>query len=228
VTTPLREGQWTNQPAYLVGGGPSLRTFDWSLLIERQNVIVINMAYWKVPSAAIWFSEDYRVIDLALEDCVSCERRAEHWRDFQGVKLLHALDPAFADHARKKDADIHILERTRQDKFWARSFTDGLSCSSNSMIGALNLADILGADPIYLFGVDCNTPKDGERFMQNFHTCYPAGWKVAAGQLKDFESDFRLWAAPHLTHRRIVNVNQDSAVSCWPKMSVENVFSNHN
>lgn len=205
-----------------------MRDFDWRLLTGRRNVIAVNMAYWKVPTASIWFSEDYRVIDLALEDCVvECERRARHWTDFIGVKILHALDPAFADHARRKDESVHIIERSRKDKFWAQSFDEGLSSSSNSMIGALNLADILGANPIYLLGVDCNKPKEGERFIQNFHSCYPASWRVAATQLTDFSNDFKLWAAPHLSHRTVLNANPTSAVTCWPKISTQEVFKCH-
>lgn len=212
----LNNGVWAGQRAVLVGGGPSLKTFDWSLLAGEPNVIVVNRAWKDVPNAAIFFTEDYRVITELWGS-------TPEWKAFRGIKILHALDPHYAKLALDVDPTIHIIHRKREDKFWSRSLDEGLSYSSNSMIGALNLADILGAEPICLLGVDCN-PVRGERFMSNYHSDYLEDWKVNAHQLDSFKSDFEHWAALHLGHREIINCNPNSGVTCWPIADPKEIF----
>ena len=111
------------------------------------------------------------------------------------------------------------------DKYWSESIADGLSYSSNSMVGAINLAAILGADPIYLLGVDCG-PVSGGR-TANYHDDYvrvkvDAGddcWTTGDHQYLSFASDFEHWVAPNCKTRgiNVVNLNPASAIKCWPK-----------
>ena len=44
VTYKLREGQWTGHPCFIIGGGPSLKGFDFNLL-EGRKTIGINRAF---------------------------------------------------------------------------------------------------------------------------------------------------------------------------------------
>ena len=204
MTMTLRDGLWEGLDAVLVGGGPSLKAFDWSVLKDRPRVIVVNRAHVDVPTADILFSED--------------ERFFRHFKDsvnaFKGIKLFHALAPEFIAPCVEAVPELTIIERKRQDKYWSRTLSDGLSYSSNSMIGALNLADILGAQTIYLLGVDC---KIESSVVTNYHSDYPDGWQVNRHQMISFKSDFEHWAAPKLLHRHVVNLNIDSAVDSWPK-----------
>lgn len=207
----LIEGAWANQPAYLVGGGPSLKAFDWSLLEPKKNIIVVNRAWKDVPHADIFFTEDHRVISELWG-------HAPEWKAWKGLKVLHALDPKFREEALAVDPTLHVIDRNGQSKFWSHRFEDGLSYSSNSMIGALNVAFILGANPIYLLGVDCRS--DGA-YMPNYHADYPKDWATSSSQAEAFASDFTHWAALHLKKRIVVNlVNPDcpSALECWPKV----------
>lgn len=206
----LTDGAWDRRRAFIVGGGPSLKSFDWNHLAREERVLVVNMAFKEVPNAAVFFTEDYRVIELV-------HRRPE-WKAFKGHKVFHALDKSYIAPMLKLDPSLFVIERKRPDKFWARSMPDGLSYSSNSMIGALNLVDILGADPICILGLDCNRNSIGGR-ENNYHREYEnAGFdRTGDFQYETFASDFRLWAAPHLKHRSILNLNRDSDVNCWPK-----------
>jgi len=203
----LSEGAWAGHRCFIVGGGPSLTSFDWSLLAGEPHVIAINRAFLDCPNAAIWFSEDLRVIELYHE-------RPE-WKAFKGLKLFHALAPSYADQARALDPSLIIIERKREDKFWAKKFSEGLSYSSNSMIGALNVADLLGAEPILILGLDCN--RVGKQ-TSNYHNDYPADWKTGDTQYDSFVSDFKYWAALHLKGKRVYNLNINSAVDCWPRV----------
>lgn len=204
----LVEGAWSGEAAFLIGGGPSLKNLDWSLLKSHSNIIVVNRAYRDCQHADIFFSEDIQFLAKFSQE--------PDWKTFEGLKVFHALAPEFSTMARECDPDLYIINRTKPEgqKFWSKSFVEGLSISSNSAIGALNILDLLGADPIYLLGIDCN--KNG-KVISNYHSDYPVEWSVNGAQLESFASDFEYWAAPHLRHRVVINLNKDSAVRAWPK-----------
>ena len=206
----LTNGAWNGNACFIVGGGPSLKGFDWSLLANRRHVIAINRAVLDVPTAGVFFTEDFQVIELF-------SKRKEWW-DFQGYKVFHALDKSYVKPMLDIDPGLFVVERKRDDKYWSKSMGEGLSYSSNSMIGALNLADILAADPIFILGLDC-VRYGGSAKVRNYHTDYEAAKFQRTGdhQYEAFASDFKLWAALHLKHRRVYNLNKDSEVSAWPK-----------
>jgi len=211
----LHEGAWSGQSCYVIGGGPSLKDFRWDCLKPRKNVIAINRAFLDCPWADVFFTEDLRVIELY---CLRPE-----WKAFQGVRAYHALSPDQKAKALALDPDLFIIERQREDKFWSKRFADGLSLSSNSMIGALNMVDILGADPIFILGLDCN--RTGGK-VTNYHPDYErAGFeRTGDDQYESFASDFKWWAALHLREKQVYNLNKLSAVDCWPKLDRDIFF----
>lgn len=204
-------GAWIGKPAILVGGGPSLKGFDWSILIDVPRVVVINRAFMDVPTADIFITEDERFIT----------RFAPQLREFAGVKVFASPDDAYVPRVREAVPEI-VIARSRTKEFgWSECIEDGLSISSNSAIPALNLIDILGGSPIYLLGFDCRM--EGAT-ISNYHADYPSDWAVNAGQLDSFRSDFENWASIHLRIRacevvNVVNPACESAISCWPKIS---------
>lgn len=204
----LKDGAWQGRESFIVLGGPSLRDFDWSLLAKRNQIIVVNRAFKDVPHADIWFSEDLQFV----------EHFGKELRKFKGLKVFHSLDDDLGVRALEADPDIHIISRIKPwgQKFWAKSLSEGLSYSSNSGIGALNLADILDAERIYILGLDC---KPVGPFMTRYHDDYPdkGAFKVGSTQLTDFANDFTHWAGPNLRHRKIINLNLSSAVTVWPR-----------
>ena len=209
----LREGAWASEACYIIGGGASLKGFDFSRLKNKKNKIAINRAWKDVYDADIWFSEDHRVItDLWGADPM--------FQAFKGLKVLHALSPQCADEALAVDPTLTVIRRKREDKYWSRHFRDGLSMSSCSGVGAINIAYLLGAEPIYLLGFDCRT--DGN-YVQNYHDDYKQkgwDWMVGGNKADDFKSDMELWVAIHTRDRKIINlVNPalESAIECWPK-----------
>jgi hypothetical protein len=210
----LKENAWKDQPCYIIGGGASLRGFDFSLLKSKRNKIAINRAWKDVYDADIWFSEDHRVVvDLWGKDPL--------FQAFKGTKVLHALAKGFKEEVLEVDPTLCVIERKRQDKYWSRSFRDGLSMSSCSGVGAINIAWLLGADPIYLLGFDCRS--DGQ-LVQNYHDDYKNkgfDWMVGANKAEEFKSDMELWVATHTQDRQIINLVNPaypSAVECWPKV----------
>ena len=230
---PLRDGDWDGKSVVVIGGGPSLQDFDWDLLPVSMPQIAINMAFMRAPRADAFFTEDLRVIELChgiISDFTkpTCDLNAVHeaWKAFSGTKVFHALDPSYVGQALGLDREIQVIERKRKDKYWSYRLEEGLSYSSNSAIGALNLAQIMGAKTIYCLGLDC-------RMMgreANYHSMYPQEWRMASGQDESFKSDFEHWAELHLRKAgvRVVNVINPafpSAIEAWPKMPYKEFYT---
>ena len=173
----------------------------------------MNRAFQQAPTAQIFFTEDLDFI----------EQFAPLLYKFKGLKVFHCLDDAYRSRALAAVPDLHVVERVRPDKFWSKSFSDGLSYSSNSMIGALNIADLLGAFRIYLLGVDCRMQGD----KSNYHDSYPEERRAGVHQLDSFRSDFENWAAFHLRKKSVYNVTHpscESTLTCWPKISFDRFY----
>lgn len=228
----LRENAWRGFPAFLVGGGPSLKGFDFSKLISKvaagYRCIVVNGAFLSVPNADIFFTEDWRFLELIsgqLEEKKPTDAEAAAWRRFEGLKVVNCLDESYREritNALLTENQVLIPKKTRT-KRWSKVFDEGLSYSSNSMIGALNLADLLGANPLYVLGVDC---KPVGKSTCNYHELYPRSFHTGDDQYRSFASDFTHWAAPNLktSGKTVVNLNPDSGVTVWPRRSWEEHF----
>lgn len=206
----LIEDAWAGKSCVIVGGGPSLRSFRWEWLKGRPHTIVVNRAFINVPTAAIWFTEDARTVPLW----------GAQLRQFKGLKVWHALETSEIEAVKAIDPSIHIIHNRREDKHWSHSFADGLSYSSNSVVGAMNIATILNANPIYLLGVDCRS--EG-LMMQNFHDDYRSDpmWEVGSNAADNFKNDFEGWVGPHVKDRTVVsliNPEYPTALTCWPKV----------
>lgn len=232
----LIEGFWSGEPCYVVGGGPSLREFDWALLRggvvrsdhplgvdvalpAKRNIIVVNRAWRDVPHADVFFTEDARGI-------TELWGVTPEWKSFRGARVLQALNTEETKRALEIDPGLTVIPR-RQDKVWAKTFADGMSMSSCSGVGALNVAYILGADPIYLLGFDCRA--DDRHRMSNYHDDYPESWQTSSSLADTFRSDFEHWAALHLKSRTVINLCDErfmSRISCWPKWDRDGFLKN--
>ena len=211
----LRPGAWAWKPAFVILGGPSLRGFDWSVLEPFTQIVAVNRAFLDVPHAEIFFTEDIQFL----------RRYSENLAVFRGLKLSQ---PQCAEHEKQALAAVPSLtivplNRPVGQKFWSKSFEEGLSYSQTSAIGALNIADILlgEGDPIYILGLDCNT--DAPRY-ETYHEGYPEAWRVGRAMLHSMKSDFEYWAAPNLRHRPVWNLNLKSGVDCWPKRDRDTIL----
>ena len=102
--------------------------------------------------------------------------------------------------------------RIRKRVPWGTSLFTGLASQSNCGIGALNLADVLGADPIYLIGFDCKT--DDKRRTHG-HDRYPWEWGTNPRRFKRWVEEF-IWASK-LVRAKVYNLNPQSAIECFEK-----------
>lgn len=223
----LTDNAWSGSACYIIGGGPSLTGFDWTRLSKAAGkIIVVNAAFRYVPWADAFYTEDgHTIFDLWVHDKL--------WIEFMGLKIIHTRRNGILGQRliALNDPRIALVEAKRRDKFWSESLErDGIGTSSNSAVGAVNLADVLGCDPIYLLGMDCRI---GPEKRAHFHSDYPEDrppYSIGKGQVENFRRDWEAWVAPHLKRRgrtvvNVVNPEFESAVNCFPKRTFDEVLN---
>jgi hypothetical protein len=167
----------------VVGCGPSLKGFDWSLLASR-STIAVNGAVADVPNADYFVTADSRFVRMAVKNsfwrtaaCKVLVMRSDH-RKYHYVKPhLQHFDIVIAPS--RFDGNIGFAEQ---------DFCTG----QNSGFCGMQLAVILGAKTIRLLGMDFHC-EGGEHYhsryesspkhLNEFYVHFVAGIKVllAAG-----------------------------------------------
>ncbi len=203
---------WANEDVFVLGGGPSLKGFDWNLLRDK-HVIGCNAA-----------------IELGFGVCEICFFSDFDWfqanyqmlSDFPGMVVTHCT--ALSS---RPESWIRYMPREQEGLY-----PNALGFGGNSGVGALNLALILGAKRVFLLGIDCNTGNDGE-----YHWKDQSGERRDTnGRLMDrvrpdlftkFKNGFG-FAAQTLPKvfpgRSVINLNEKSGLRCFPFMSLDQVF----
>ena len=210
--TIIKNGAWKGRPCFLVGGGPSLVGFDWSRLSGELS-IGINRTFEKFDPT-ILFSMDNRFWKWVEQGDFGMAAR-DKFRNYQyGIKLwVNVVGAPYSD-------DIFTVTCCGDAK-WSHSLSDGVGAGGNSGYAALNLAYLLGANPIYLLGYDMHGDLNGKQKW--FHNGYPIN--QGSGVYIQFLNKFNQIAVPALknTGVRVINLNSDSALRCFEFGSLNNV-----
>lgn len=204
----MRDGMWKGSRAFVVGGGKSLRGFDFSRL-EGEHTVGCNMAFLNGTEVALIF--DY---DLMLR--VAGDHR---WLDYRGEKawLNYQMPENGVRFAGVRE--LHECLGDHREPWWSTSLEHGLYRRSNCGPSAVNLAEVLGADPIYLLGFDMKG--EGGKTV-NYHDEYPE--KQPSHVYNQFLADFEEIRAWRWTKASIVNLNPDSALRTFPFSTVDEVL----
>jgi len=193
---------WRGQPVFIVCGGPSLRGFDWTEL-EGRLVIGVNKAY-EVIDPAILFAMDQ---DFVIEADAGQYGDESHqkWRALKATKVFYRQWDTLKEW-------WHV-DRSGQPAM-PKSLTDGFPDANNSGMGALLLAAAMGADPIYLLGLDMHgDPATGKQV--HFHGGYGPRQHPNNVYPRMIEQ-FNAYAAALLQRVQIYNCNPNSALRCFP------------
>tara|TARA_B100001057_G_scaffold486297_1_gene567269 strand:- start:2370 stop:3161 length:792 start_codon:yes stop_codon:yes gene_type:complete len=140
---------WLDETVYLIGGGPSLKGFQWDAL-NGKKTIAINRAVQFYPNADAVYWTDSRVYMWYKKDIDK----------FKGLKYTLKA----GNHYTGK---VHVLKKGV--KFGLESSRDSLAHGLNSGYAAINLAVHLGAKRIVLLGYDMGN----EGALSHFHDGYP-------------------------------------------------------
>lgn len=203
----LPDGSWRGQRAFVIGGGPSLRDFDFSRL-EGELVIGVNRAYEKLDCTVL-YSMDDSFYEWARRGAFGPEA-LKRFDEFCGFRVWA--------HFYGEVPRGYFGIRLASEEGLPRSIADGIPHGNNSGYSALLLAYLLGADPIYLLGFDM---KHQDR-RTHWHSGYPH--RAQERTLESFREPFRR-IAPELERAgvKVVNLNPDSALDAFPKASFEDL-----
>lgn len=190
------EAIWPGETCFIIGGGPSLRGFDFDRLRGRK-VIAVNSSIWSVPFADVLFFGDDRW-------GVTHARRL---RDYTGLIVTTSSTAPTPETKR--------MVKVRPPPALAES-RDGLAMNRTSTQAAVNLAVHLGVSRIVLMGVDMQKAPDG---ATHHHDKHP--WPVVQGcwdvQMKELAK-----TAPLLAQRgvEVINASLESRIDWWPKRPI--------
>lgn len=195
-------GAWKGQAAFILGGGPSLKGFDANRLRGRGRVIGVNNAGLDLaPWCDILFWADRR------------------WFDWNKDRLhLHTGEWKIARNSTRADdpSIYHLRFLPRRLSYWDDAL--GGWCGGSN---AINLAFLLGADPIILLGFDMRDAPMTKWQEGNWHDRH---------QLPPIEGQRRNKFIPTLEALapqyekagvRIINATPRSALRCFPIMEID-------
>ena len=200
-------GETIQETAYIIGGGPSLKGFDFNRIRHKGFLLGVNDAAFVAQAHAL-FSLDFRW---------QCERKAK----IQSWCLSGQRAWCVVENADKlielAEGPTYLLREYRAEG----GFTEDPRCIESSGpggYGAINLLMHMGCKKIYLLGFDLNPC--GE---QHFHDGYQ--WRNSQWE----NSKYKRWvkwfekSIDHLNRIKIevINANPESFIQCFPKTSYD-------
>lgn len=207
----LRNDLWKGEACFIVGGGPSLIGFDFSLLKGRKT-IAVNRAFEKFNPTII-LSMDYTFY-RSIKDGAYGEFAKQRFESLKCIKVL------VADYPEAVYEDILIIPRIDHSAItFSLNLEKGLADGGNSGFAALNLAWLLGASPIYLLGFDFCFLNG----RSHWHDGHPN--KIDEKIFRSYVKQFERWASLILKKSEVYNLSPISILTCFPKKSLNEVFS---
>lgn len=193
------EPQWEGETAFIIAGGPSVKTQNLGLLTGRR-VIVINSSVYIYPTADILFFGDSRW----YRDCAENRLAAQA---LQGLVVTTA--------SLVKAPKVKTMMKVNPPGF--SKDRRALMVRRTSLTGAMNLAVHLGVKGIVLLGAD------GRAHNGATHHHRPHKWPVRPGCWDKQKSDLVTIVKPLAAMGvRVLNASPGSAwADLWPVMTLE-------
>lgn len=209
----IEDGAWRNEPCFILGGGPSLVGFDFNRLKGQGRIIAVNKAFYDCMFADICYFMD--ASDTSFYGLVTGGRIGpdykRKWEEFKGLKF-------YLNIPGRKIEDVYSI-RSLGEIGLSKSLKKGMYHGNNSGTGALYLAIILRANPIYLLGIDGKFTKG----KSHYHDGYPSKHRenIYKTFVRQFEHVSRFI---HYSNIKIYNLNPNSAVRCFPFKKIDEVL----
>lgn len=200
IWTPTTD--WKDREVFIIGGGDSLRQFNWSLL-KQECTIGCNSAF-----------------TLGSEVCKICLFGDAKWFGIYKHELFQ-----YAKQGGLVFTNSPQLMKTHLLWLWTIGrISDGLGrkelgWNGHTGASALNLALILGAKKVYLLGFDMILSKEGSPNWHNRLIDEP-NTNVYKEFMKRFKR-VKVDLAKKFPGRKIINVTNKSALGIFPKIGVE-------
>lgn len=200
IADVLSEGEWRDRRCFIIGGGESLRGFDFNRL-AGELTIGINKSFLYYDPTLQFFS-DPNFYDLVTKD----ESFLVYWQALQGYKVCVA---SMEEH--RVQPDVYLIRRSFE-LVLPQSFNEGINVWNNSGYGALVLAYLLGASPIYLLGFDMKCVHS-----THWHCGYAGQTVEKQGPrmhafMMPFNYTYQQFAE---AGTEVINLNPNSALTCF-------------
>lgn len=207
------ENKYEDDACYIVGGGPSLIGFDWTLLDDKFT-IALNMTHIMLPKADVIYCTDPPWI--APNAATLTAHAAPVW---QGVLRLN--NPPKLPCV---DKQWHLVAR---DGLTTK--TGCMSHGSNSTYAAVNLAAVhLGFKKIYLLGIDLKWGTKGKKETSHWHSDTKPHARIdSEGIYTTMKTNFKSIKQPlRSLGVEVINVNtkEGTDLDVFPIKSKEEVF----
>jgi len=202
---------WQGETVFIIGGGPSLRGFDWAPLRHRA-VIGCNDAY----TLGEWVDVVYFGDAVWYQGYCQFRGHRGALQNFPGL-LVSCATEEFADLGTR-------VKWLRRESAPGSLSSDSWKVNWYSSTGAsaIHLAMIFGATQIVLLGFDMKSGKSGE---SNWHVNLKDP-KFTEGKFKKFQGGFdRLEAhLDEIVGVQVLNAGPDSALDNFPHVNLESVL----
>lgn len=194
--------KFEGETIYIIGGGPSLKNFDFRLL-NGCKTIAINKAILYCPSADVLYWTDSRFYTWYKNNV----------DNYKGLKFtIKAASQYTSDIQLLKKGKIHGIEKDPQT----------LAHGNNSGYAAINLAYHLGAKRIILLGFDMM--QDGVN--SHFHDGYPSRPAGDAVYRDKFLPGFKqLDSEMKGSGVMVLNASPYSRLTTFTKITIEQALS---
>jgi len=191
---------WQNQDVFIIGGGDSLRNFDWNLLKEERT---------------IGCNDAFRLGTKVCKLCVFGDVLWFNQNELDLAKYVEESGVVFTNANRFYHTRIPWLW-TLQRKPTGLSKTK-LAWNKNTGAAAVNLAMILGARRVFLLGFDMHLSKDGKA---NWHSQLNkrSNKNVYADFLEGF-MQLSIALKSGVFNCEIINVTDNSDLDLFPKIA---------
>ena len=208
----IPSGAWAGRRCFIIGGGTSLKGFDFERL-RGELVITVNRGFEYAPFSAINLCQDARVFGFyENKEFAEGEEAKKKFEAYKGYKTwLNVQAFPFPE-------DIYQIDIIHPSDFKYNSYAGGIPPYNNSGLNALCLAICLGANPIYLLGFDCYGVNDS---TANFHSGYPSSNKEEI--YKDFIKDFNKVAGEVKDITKIINLNPKSNIKAFEFGNIDDI-----
>lgn len=202
----IQENKWKDEDVFIIGGGDSLKTFDWNLL---------------KPHLTIGCNDAFR---LGKDVCKICIFGDIDWFEFN-KKLLEGFGGVVMTNcAQLRNKNIPWLFTIGRRASGLHN--DAIGWNKNTGAAAVNLALILGAKNVFLLGFDMMLSTRGK-----------ANWHDNNINKPDAEVYPKFLSGFHFVNRdlrtkfpdsAIINITNNSKLDLFPKINVEEFWSNYN
>lgn len=182
---------------YLVGGGPSLRGFDWSKLYNK-TTIAINRAFEVCPKTSIIYFSDLRF-----------------WHWYQDKLIKHPAKKITGSRLIHSDVINYKITGSKGLDLMAGCLRSG----NSSGYAAINLAVHLGATRIILLGYDMSMQQQYHHWHNGYATLFSS--RCFSKMLPFFDS---LKKPLERLAIEIVNACPGSKINVFPKIALDEIL----